>query len=133
MGRVASPTPMHTELVGHIGDRVAHLIPNHCGARAVHVTPGVVTHYREKHGAQMNVAYAERMLSAVFTDPLQVYQGRKEKTLVFVERYNERFLLIVPVKCGHGHIWQETLYKTETASFKERGWVREGCLYVRGD
>ncbi len=133
MGGVLSPTPIRTELVGHVGELVAHLIPAHCGVRAVHVTPGVVAHYREKHGTQMNVSFAERILAATLADPLSVYQGKKQKSLVFVEQYNERFLLIVPIKCGHGHIWQETLYKAETASFLERGWVRSGCLYRRGD
>lgn len=110
-----------------------HLIPAHCGVYAVHVTPGVVAHYREKHGTQMNVAYAECMLPSLLADPLSVYQGKKQKTLVFVGRYSERFLLIVPLKCGHGRIWQETLYKAETSSFLGRGWVRNGCLYLRGD
>ncbi len=133
MGRVIKPIPMCTELVGHIGEIVAHLIPTHCGVRAVHVTPGVMAHYREKHGTQMNVTYAERMLPAILADPLRVYQGQKQKSLVFVEQYNERFLLIVPIKCGFGHIWQETLYKAGVTSFFERGWVRNSCLYVRGD
>ncbi len=120
-----------TELVGHVGKQVAHLLPVYCGVLGVHVTPGVVAHYREKHGAQMDVAYAEQLLPLVLDDPMGVYQGKKRTTLVFVGQYSARFLLIAPLKCGRGRIWQETLYKAEIVSFLGRGWVRNGCLYTR--
>ncbi len=97
----------------------------------MHVSPGVVAHYREKHGTQMDIGQAERLLPAVLANPLHVYQGKKRTTLIFVERYDGHYLLIVPVKCMPDHIWQETLYITDPASFEKRGWVRSGFLYAR--
>ncbi len=97
----------------------------------IHVTDGVIQHYRERHAGQFDFSIAEAMLPNVLSDPFRLYQGQKQKTIVFIEVFREQYFLLVPVKCTSHMMWQETLYVVRQDEFESRGWVRRGLLYER--
>jgi hypothetical protein len=100
-------------------------------AREIYVTDGVVAHYRKQHKGQCDIDAAEAMVPMILSDPHRVYQGQKQKTLVFTEIFHGRFVLIVPVKCNPHAMWQETLYIYRRDDFESRSWVKAGLLYLR--
>lgn len=91
---------------------------------------GTASHYREKHGTDLDIDVAEAMLEGLFADPLMVSQGKRGELLFFCE-YDEAYYLVVPVKVLQGEMWVSSLFKDNKARAERRWGGPAKLLYKR--
>jgi hypothetical protein len=127
---VTPPRP-DARLLGAYCVHIEAIIAPHSAARYIFVVEDVVRHYREKHKDQFDIDLAEAMVPSIIADPHAVYQGKKRTTLVFTGDFEDRYVLVVPIKCLTEELWQETLFIYRREDFEGRGWVKRGLLYRR--
>jgi hypothetical protein len=129
-GKSFRPDRDDIRLIGRCGGHLTAIIAARSRVRDVYASTSVTAHYRQ-HARQFDIERAEVLLPGIFADPLAIYQGKKESTLVFVEQFDEAYYLLVPLKCLPQELWLETLYIEEQRRFRRRPWVRKGMLYRR--
>lgn len=93
------PPRTDAHVVGMCCIHVEDIVAPRTNARMIHVTDGVIQHYRESHTGQFDFSIAEAMIPEVLSDPFRVYQGQKQKTIVFIEGFGEQF----PACAGEMH------------------------------
>ena len=98
-----------------------------CGMRL----EATVEHYRQKHGADLDMARAEAMLPALFEDPFTVSRGKRGE-LMFVAEYDRGYHLVVPVKWLPGELWVSSLFKDNKSRVERKWGSPPRLLYRRG-
>jgi len=113
----------------YIGEHLSNVFRNLSGIRNVIVTNATVGHYR-KHKGEFDVEKAESLLEKLIRDPLIIYPDKKKNSVLFVDEFDDRFYLLVPIKMLPGEMWLQTLYVEEKKRFMKR-WGKREPLYRR--
>ncbi len=116
--------------VGRCGEPLRNLIGGLAGVKDVYSVGDTVTHYA-RHAGDFDIARAESLVGQIITDPIAVYRGTNKNSLVFIDWYDDRHYLLVPIKTLPGELWLKTMHIDEATRFHKRKWVREGLLYER--
>jgi hypothetical protein len=125
------PQREDARLVGVCGMQLEAILLESAGVREVYVVAGTVEHYRQKHGADMDMARAEAMLPSLFEDPFMVSRGKRGE-LMFVAEYDRGYHLVVPVKWLPGEMWVSSLFKDNKPRVERKWGSPPRLLYRRG-
>ncbi|HOJ02091.1 MAG TPA: hypothetical protein PLL88_10780 [Anaerolineaceae bacterium] len=115
--------------IGEIGENIAPIIQSRSSAKIVQATDDVLKHI-EKHKDQFDILKAKNMLPEVLNNPKFLFQGKKKTSLQFIEDFDEKYFLMIPIKYLPNELWLETLTIEEKERFLRR-WMKRELLYKR--
>ncbi len=115
--------------VGNTGTSIGGIIESRSNAKMVRATEDVLSHI-EKHKDQFDILKAKQMLPQILNNPKFIYEGKKASSLQFVEDFDEKYFLMVPIKYLKDELWLETLTIEEKQRFLKR-WAKRILLYKR--
>lgn len=116
--------------VDKISQKIKDLIQTRSSAEVVKISEQVGNHIISRHKEHFDINKAFNMLPEVINNPQFIYEGKKKNSLQFVESFNEKFYLMVPIKCLPDELWIETLTIEEKARFLRR-WGKRQLFYKR--
>lgn len=118
-------------LVAQFSEEVLVVVRSRCSAIDIWITDSVATHYRDKHAGQFDNVLAEVLLPKIVADPLAIYRGGKQSTLVFIDEFDAEHYIVVPITLLPAEAWIETLYVDQKQRFHRRAWTRSRGIYAR--
>lgn len=70
------------------------------------------------------------MLAGIIDNPLYIMQGKKSNSLQFVDDFDDKFFVLVPIKHLPEEMWVETIFIEEKNRFLRR-WGKRTVYYER--
>lgn len=118
-----------TFIAGKLSEFVREKIGDIVSSDTINMTNSVREHV-QKHSNEFDVERAFTMLAGIIDNPLYIMQGKKSNSLQFVDDFDDKFFVLVPIKHLPEEMWVETIFIEEKNRFLRR-WGKRTVYYER--